>query len=384
MNYQNSIHEEQLMVEQLAALNHLPPGFSLPLPESKVAAELVTSLRLISEMQNPFTWLQNERGAFCAWLTLTLCLKLGERIRLSRERFIDTHQRWSAAQTTTSTGLESMQNNLFGNLLEAAKAWPSYELWDDTLVEPYQQDQLRLTLQDMQRQAALPSNPHPPFSVQNRRDVFVLCDLLRLPMTTDPLSWLLEERRDIIAYITLASLLDYILPSSRMIIANPPTDLLSSSPMLLHAGNSFEVKLQRVENRQLGFTIDLDVRYIIPKQQRSFLSHQSAEEPDRFLRWEGFEHIVDTNGHFYISQIITHRTQTIDNKRCQGNLTLVCWPPLTEPTELLLQTRPVVLALYEAPVFMVEGRLIHTQSTVPRPSVPIDTELQAHVIIYPT
>lgn len=384
MNYQNSIYEERLMVEQLIALNHLSLGFSLPLPESKVAAELVTSLLVISEMQNPLTWLQNERGAFCAWFTLTLCLKLGERMRLSREKLIDMHQRWSVAQTTIPTELEGMQNNLFGNLLEATKAWSSYEPWDDTLVEPYQQDQLRLTLQDMQRQAALPPNLHPTFSVQNRRDVFVLCDLLRLPTTTDPLSWLLEERRDIIAYITLASLLDYILPSSRMIIASFPTNLQSSSSILLHAGNSFEVKLQRVVNLQLGFTIDLDVCYTIPKQQRSFLSHQSAEEPERFLRWEGFEHIVDTNGRFYVPQVITHRTQMIDNKRCQGNLTLVCWPPLTEPTELLLQTRPVSLALYETPVFMVEGRLIHTQSTVPRPSIPIDTELQARVAIYPT
>src|ERR1019366_4975383 len=203
MNEQSPIYEEQWMVAQIASLRHLRAGYSLTIPKSEVAAKLLTDLMFISETHNPFTWLQSEKGLFCALFTLTQCLNLGKRLRLSQQKRIDTYRQWGTVQTTALTELEDIQNILYGHLLEGTEEWPSYEPWDDTLIEPYKQDPLRQALQNMQQQAHLSFDLRPTFSLQNRRDVFVLSDLLRLPSTVDPLSWLREERSDIIAYITL-------------------------------------------------------------------------------------------------------------------------------------------------------------------------------------
>ena len=384
MNEQSPIYEEQWMVSQIASLRHLRSDYSLTKPESKVATKLLTDLMLISETQNPFTWLQSERGLFCALLTLTQCLNLGRRLRLSQQKRIDTYQKWGTAQTTELTELEDKQNILYGHLLEGTEEWQSYEPWDDTLIEPHKQDLLRQALQNMQQQAHLLFHPRPTFSLQNRRDVFVLSDLLRLPPTIDPLSWLREERSDIIAYITFASLLDYILPPKRMIVASAPTNLQSLSNAIVQAGNDFEVTIQQVVNRQLGFTIDINVNYIIPKEMQELSSFSNEKLPHKMLNWKGFEHIEDTNGYSYVSQVLTHRRQILGKKRCQEHLTLACWPPLEGPMELVLKTQPALFAVYEAPVFIIEGRPLHTDTIVPRPGILISSQLQTRLSVRET
>jgi hypothetical protein len=302
-------------------------------------------------------------------------------LRLTQQKRIYTYKQWGTFQTTALAELEDIQNILYGHLLEGTEEWPFYEPWDDTLIETYKQDLLRQALQNMQQQARISFDRRPTFSLQNRRDVFVLSDLLRLPSTVDPLSWLREERSDIIAYITFASLLDYILPPKRMIIASAPTNLQSASNAIVHAGNDFGMTIQQVVNRQLGFTIDINVKYKIPKEIPILPSLSNEERPYRMLNWKGFEHIEDTEDHSYISQVITHRRQIIGKKQCQENLTLVCWPPLEGPTELVLKTQPSMFATYEAPVFTIEGTTLHTASMVPRPAILIRSQLEAHLSV---
>lgn len=385
MSSQNMFYEEQWMMSQLNALRHLPPGCSLPVSGSHRAASLVSRLLTISVVENPFLWLQREEADSCAFVTLALSLNLGERMRLSHQKLTNTHLQWGAAQATAVHDLEEKQTFLYGRLLARTEAWPRFDPWDDAFIEIHEKTQLQHVLQDMQHQARLSSDPHPFVSQENRREEYVLSDLLRLPPTIDALSWLIEERRGIIAYLTAARLLDLVLPSKRMIAASSPLLLQSTLNLTLLVGNSLHVDLQRIVNRQTGFTLDLSAYYPIPREQQALVANHRDEDPHTMINWKGFERIEDTKGYSYLIQTVTHRAQTLRNKRRQENLTLACWPPLPleETTELILHTQPVLFALYQAPVFTIEGRTMRVDTIVPRPAIVVADELSAHVVLHP-
>jgi hypothetical protein len=384
MNKLNISYEQQLMISQITALSHLRPNYSLPLIGTKESAKLLAELIEISGTQNLFAWLQNERGFFCAVLTLSLCLKVANHIRLSRQKLSHTQHQWAAVETPTLSELEEKQNILFGHLLEGTEEWPFYEPWSDALSDSYIQEQMRQTLRMVQEQANLISNPHPVFSQDNMREVFVLCDLLRLPKMIDPISWLQEERKDIIAYLTLSSLLEHILPPKRMILASSPTKSQQLHKPVLNIGDNFTINIQQFTNHELGFIIDISTHYTIPKELQSMSPDTHRDVPQRMINWKGFEYISDTNGYSYISQVIMHRAHTGGNKRRQENLTLVCWPPLetSSQVELILRTQPVILASYEVPIFLIEGRSVKTDTIVPRPGFIIAPQLQTHLTMH--
>lgn len=276
-----------------------------------------------------------------AVFALSLVLNLAVQLHQNAERVARLGGSIDSLTQLVVTDQLARWTRLFGHLLtqdEPLAISPVYTAHNADLTTSRQ---LLSVLAELRRRSRLKSEVIPVLSVQEPGLQTLFADLLRIPKDIDPIRWLQEERGTIIARNVLEYLIRQIIPSpgrfqtERGVQTHP-----SIRPKKKLRVRNLSVGVRQIDFYENCFVVQLD----------ALIYTRSALKPSHtsFVRWEGFERVVDNHGYHYLTQIVD-RSGSHQLWWWKEQITLLCWPSIEDADALILQSQPTALARYKFP-----------------------------------
>ena len=341
--YETVVGRELRLQDRMTALRNLRPGTRLSWPEDDLSRAMFRELLSLPESIDVLQWIEVERGAAVAMLSLGRSLEIAEQMYGAQNRIVSgmlTGERERQAPQS----LWDKYGTIYGSLLEFNEDWAAPKRSGDTVDDSSEHRRLVDALMRLRRKVGLPTETSPSRSQVDPGPDTLLADLLRLPDSTDPVRWLQDHRLSLAARLVLEHLLQRVVPMEDLVVSAINGSPLRSIRPRVHTRSNgrLHVKVQQIDILELGFALHLRVRFSLPR------GWSSAKQPGIIRQWEGFRSIRDNAGHHYVVQVASMHTSN-QMWWWHGDQTLVCWPTLEHTRELTLEAQPAYLSLYRPP-----------------------------------
>ncbi len=270
--------------EQLRTLRRLPTDTRLYLPVRREERQLLHHLVRLPDDTDPLQSLQGDLGGVTARTALHSML---EELR-SRSHVQRRARRLGEIP-------EESEQLLLGHLWRLPKdAAPFSRLRKDVVAS---ETELWEVLRQVRALRGLPPVASFPLQVSKGSDR-VLVDLLQLPEHINPVEWLQDTHRELIAWYVLRNLLCATAPPRGLAAGDAigkPLHRLRPR-VVIRDDNRVRVSVDRVILSSHGFLVDLNVWLSAESEV------QASDTLYRDLVWLGFDRVSDNRGYHYLLQ----------------------------------------------------------------------------------
>lgn len=273
---------QRQLSEDLRALRHLSPHAApLPLLTDATERQLLAELLALPDAIEALRWLRAERGEVVARLALQ---------HEVRQLVTVISGVWHAVQAGQDANV--VQDRALIDLLSRLGQRATLERLVAAAGLPLALSE-QVVGHAQQLRAKLPTIASA--GQQSDERGHLMHELLQLAVDQDPVRWLVTERGEMVATISLERIFAQLRPSSTG--AQPRSGRLRRPRGLLTAPRGVRLTIEEIAFGETGFSLTLRAR---------FARHLASPRPEgdrRMLTWLGFERVSDDQGYAYLPQI---------------------------------------------------------------------------------
>jgi hypothetical protein len=268
---------DKRLAEKLRALRHLPPGHEFPPLANQEDYQLFQSVLNLSDNVDIFTWLEEYE-------------QIGQvAVRIAIQEIGTLYLHLNTAKKYTS--IPDHYKQILGGLLEYLEEDFPFNAKGNG-EEFYDRSEVRKVLLSLQSSCQRSSFIQTAFHESDEREQF-LAALLRLPATTDPFMWTMENHRNVAIQLILSHLLHDCTINRSSFMASPTLRTIQIKERFVFS--AVEITIDKLLLKAEGFLMQAYVNMSLQK-----LRHGQDSIPSSY-EWKGFDRAVDSSGYHYLT-----------------------------------------------------------------------------------
>lgn len=331
---------QHFLGDKLSAIKRRRPDAQISEPEGKIASQLLHDAFDLSDGVDPVDWLAVERSDTVAILTLGILIDMAVQVYSPGRPRLDTE--------SSRTALIERIRMSRPNNDQVRLAAPGRPAWVPRLHSGLGIKQMLGDFSNLRKQIAETSTPSLG-AAQTPRSL--LNELMRLADNVEPIEWLRTHHASLCSEIVLDYLLTSLMPVAQMSHEAATLGMDRTTPIRTKTLSRGRIKIdiRSLVMIEHGFVLKVRCR---------FRRNIDSRGPSEIVRWDGFRHVTDDAGHFYVPL----RAVTASSHRLwwqTQETMIICWPAIKDGGTLTFTSKPAHLSIYRPS--NLHGELLYEQ-----------------------